>query len=158
MHHQTLLSLQAEAASTKPETLGSMPSCIELIKSNKISNAIRMGQKLTFPLAIKSRRSKLVHNVPPPKLARKCASEVRSSITALQRHLSVTESFVCSRLIGRTHMAEYRVYIMGPDGHFQNSVALDCADDDADLHGPPLARRSRSAVGALVLNALTLFF
>ena len=92
-----------------------------------------MGQKLTFPLAIKSRRSKLVHNVPPPKLARKCASEVRSSITALQRHLSLTESFVCSRLIGRTHMAEYRVYIMGPDGHFQNSVALDCADDDAAI-------------------------
>jgi hypothetical protein len=30
-------------------------------------------------------------------------------------------------------MAEYRVYIIGPDGHFQNSVALDCADDDAAI-------------------------
>ena len=31
------------------------------------------------------------------------------------------------------HMAEYRVYIIGPDGHFQNSVILDCADDSAAM-------------------------
>jgi hypothetical protein len=28
-------------------------------------------------------------------------------------------------------MADYRVYIIGRDGHFQKSVPLDCADDDA---------------------------
>jgi hypothetical protein len=26
-------------------------------------------------------------------------------------------------------MAQYRVYIIGRDGHFQNFVPLDCADD-----------------------------
>jgi hypothetical protein len=28
-------------------------------------------------------------------------------------------------------MKEYRAYIMGPDGHVQNRVDLNCADDDA---------------------------
>ena len=27
-------------------------------------------------------------------------------------------------------MPEYRAYIVGPDGHFQSSVALECDDDD----------------------------
>jgi hypothetical protein len=27
-------------------------------------------------------------------------------------------------------MPEYRVYIIGSDGHFQSSVALECADDE----------------------------
>jgi hypothetical protein len=27
-------------------------------------------------------------------------------------------------------MPEYRVYIIGSDGHFFNSVPLECADDD----------------------------
>jgi hypothetical protein len=27
-------------------------------------------------------------------------------------------------------MPEYRVYIVGSDGHFFNSVPLECADDD----------------------------
>jgi hypothetical protein len=48
MHHQTLLSLQAEAASTKPETLGSMPSCIELIKSNNDFECDQDGAKVDF--------------------------------------------------------------------------------------------------------------
>jgi hypothetical protein len=26
-------------------------------------------------------------------------------------------------------MPEYRVYIIGPDGHFVDSIALECADD-----------------------------
>jgi hypothetical protein len=26
-------------------------------------------------------------------------------------------------------MPEYRVYIIGPDGHFHSSVSLECADD-----------------------------
>jgi hypothetical protein len=26
-------------------------------------------------------------------------------------------------------MPEYRVYIIGPDGHFHDSVPLDCTDD-----------------------------
>jgi hypothetical protein len=30
-------------------------------------------------------------------------------------------------------LAEYRVYIVGSDGHFQKSVPLDCADDDAAM-------------------------
>jgi hypothetical protein len=28
-------------------------------------------------------------------------------------------------------MPDYRVYIIGTDGHFQKSVALDCETDDA---------------------------
>jgi hypothetical protein len=32
---------------------------------------------------------------------------------------------------GSGKMPEYRVYIVGHDGHFQSSVALDCADDHA---------------------------
>lgn len=28
-------------------------------------------------------------------------------------------------------MSEYRVYIVGSDGHFQSAVPLDCANDDA---------------------------
>lgn len=28
-------------------------------------------------------------------------------------------------------MPEYRAYIIGLDGHFQKSVPLECADDDA---------------------------
>ncbi len=28
-------------------------------------------------------------------------------------------------------MPDYRVYIIGHDGHFQKSVPLECADDDA---------------------------
>jgi hypothetical protein len=28
-------------------------------------------------------------------------------------------------------MPEYRVYIVGTDGRFRDSVVLDCADDDA---------------------------
>lgn len=28
-------------------------------------------------------------------------------------------------------MPEYRVYLIGADGHFQNSVPLECADDEA---------------------------
>jgi hypothetical protein len=28
-------------------------------------------------------------------------------------------------------MPDYRVYIIGKDGHFQKSVALDCETDDA---------------------------
>jgi len=27
-------------------------------------------------------------------------------------------------------MQEYRVYIIGSDGHFRNSLRLECADDD----------------------------
>lgn len=27
-------------------------------------------------------------------------------------------------------MKEYRVYIVGSDGHFYNSLSLECADDD----------------------------
>ena len=27
-------------------------------------------------------------------------------------------------------MPEYRVYVIGSDGHFQSSVALECADDN----------------------------
>jgi hypothetical protein len=27
-------------------------------------------------------------------------------------------------------MPEYRVYVIGSDGHFQSSQALECADDD----------------------------
>jgi hypothetical protein len=27
-------------------------------------------------------------------------------------------------------MDDYRAYIIGRDGHFQNSVSLDCGDDD----------------------------
>jgi hypothetical protein len=34
-------------------------------------------------------------------------------------------------VLGSDHMPDYRVYIIGRDGHFQKSVALDCADDDA---------------------------
>jgi hypothetical protein len=35
-----------------------------------------------------------------------------------------------SRLIqGSGDMPEYRVYIVGSDGHFYNSVPLECADD-----------------------------
>ena len=30
-------------------------------------------------------------------------------------------------------MAQYRVYIIGRDGHFQDFVPLDCADDDAAM-------------------------
>lgn len=30
-------------------------------------------------------------------------------------------------------MPEYRVYIVGSDGHFQSSVPLVCADDDEAL-------------------------
>jgi hypothetical protein len=30
-------------------------------------------------------------------------------------------------------LAEYRVYIVGSDGHFQKSVPLDCVDDDAAM-------------------------
>jgi hypothetical protein len=30
-------------------------------------------------------------------------------------------------------MPEYRVYIVGSDGHFFNSVELECADDDAAM-------------------------
>ena len=30
-------------------------------------------------------------------------------------------------------MAEYRVYIVGSDGHFRRSVHLDCVDDDAAM-------------------------
>jgi hypothetical protein len=26
-------------------------------------------------------------------------------------------------------MPEYRAYIIGPDGHFQSSIPLECADD-----------------------------
>ena len=28
-------------------------------------------------------------------------------------------------------MPEYRAYIIGPDGHFHSSVALECLDDEA---------------------------
>ena len=30
-------------------------------------------------------------------------------------------------------MPEYRAYIIGSDGHFYNSVELDCVDDDAAM-------------------------
>jgi len=30
-------------------------------------------------------------------------------------------------------MQEYRVYIIGSDGHFHNSLALECRDDDAAI-------------------------
>jgi hypothetical protein len=30
-------------------------------------------------------------------------------------------------------MPDYRAYIIGPDGHFYDSVDLDCADDDEAL-------------------------
>jgi hypothetical protein len=30
-------------------------------------------------------------------------------------------------------MAEYRVYIVGSDDHFQKSVQLNCVDDDAAM-------------------------
>ncbi len=30
-------------------------------------------------------------------------------------------------------MADYRVYIVGKDGNFQSSIALDCAGDDAAI-------------------------
>jgi hypothetical protein len=28
-------------------------------------------------------------------------------------------------------VTEYRVYVIGMDGHFQKSIPLECADDDA---------------------------
>ena len=28
-------------------------------------------------------------------------------------------------------MPEYRVYLIGPDGHFHSSTPLECADDEA---------------------------
>ena len=31
---------------------------------------------------------------------------------------------------GSQGVAEYRVYIIGSDGHFYNSLPLECADDD----------------------------
>jgi hypothetical protein len=31
--------------------------------------------------------------------------------------------------MGRTAMQDYRAYIMGPDGHVQNRVDLQCAND-----------------------------
>ncbi|WP_375415525.1 hypothetical protein [uncultured Bradyrhizobium sp.] len=49
-------------------------------------------------------------------------------------------------------MPEYRVYLIGSDGHFFNSVALECADDEAaserakqlvDGHDVELWRRDR---------------
>ena len=49
-------------------------------------------------------------------------------------------------------MPAYRAYIIGPDGHFYESVELDCADDDEALkrarelvseHGVELWQRSR---------------
>jgi hypothetical protein len=30
-------------------------------------------------------------------------------------------------------MVQYRVYIIGRDAHFQDCVALDCADDDGAM-------------------------
>lgn len=30
-------------------------------------------------------------------------------------------------------MPEYRVYIIGSDGHFQSSIALECTDDAAAI-------------------------
>ena len=30
-------------------------------------------------------------------------------------------------------MTDYRVYIVGKDGNFQSSIALDCAHDDAAI-------------------------
>lgn len=49
-------------------------------------------------------------------------------------------------------MPDYRVYIIGQDGHFQKYVPLDCADDDVakkqaeqllDGHGLELWQRDR---------------
>ena len=48
-------------------------------------------------------------------------------------------------------MPEYRVYIIGSDGHFFNSVELDCADDSEAMerannlliHGVELWQRDR---------------
>lgn len=33
-------------------------------------------------------------------------------------------------------MPEYRAYVVGHDGHFQKSVPLECADDDAANEQP----------------------
>ncbi len=30
-------------------------------------------------------------------------------------------------------MQEYRIYIIGSDGHFHNSLPLECADDDTAI-------------------------
>ena len=30
-------------------------------------------------------------------------------------------------------MQEYRVYVIGPDGHVQDRIDLECADDDAAI-------------------------
>lgn len=38
-------------------------------------------------------------------------------------------------------MPDYRAYIIGPDGHFQDFVQLDCADDEEAL------KRARDLVG-----------
>ena len=47
------------------------------------------------------------------------------------RQLSVTESVVLPPDLGSGDMPEYRAYLIGSDGHFQQAVPLDCADDDA---------------------------
>ena len=49
------------------------------------------------------------------------------------RHLSVTESAACSRLIGSNAMSYYRAYIVGEDGDFIEALNLDCADDGAAI-------------------------
>jgi hypothetical protein len=43
----------------------------------------------------------------------------------------VTESFALPPDPGSGIMSEYRVYIIGSDGHFKASVPLDCASDEA---------------------------
>jgi hypothetical protein len=34
---------------------------------------------------------------------------------------------------GARHMPPYRVYMIGPDGHFQNAIDLDCVNDAAAI-------------------------
>jgi hypothetical protein len=45
----------------------------------------------------------------------------------------------CERIIGVTscdglaQMSDYRVYVIGNDGHFVSAIQLDCADDNAAI-------------------------
>jgi hypothetical protein len=40
---------------------------------------------------------------------------------------------LASRGKGRQVVSDYRVYILGHIGHFQNAISLDCTDDNAAL-------------------------
>lgn len=54
-------------------------------------------------------------------------------ILARLRHLSVTESAARCRPARKHHLAEYRAYLIGSDGHIQGYEPLICPDDDAAI-------------------------